>query len=356
VLTDPLTGKSISPRMLHSEAVSNVSLSARTARLATLKTDGTVTVWDTAAGTSLIEIPPRVGAVESVLLTADGTRVLRVLRGAEVQLHDASKGEPIGESFTVPAPMHTMALSPDGRWFAAAGADLKVRVWSTADGRAVGNLFAPEGGAQALWWNADGTRLAVASGPAHRMGKDARSMQIFDPQTGRAVTPPMNHFDDIMSAVFSPDGRWLATGCEDCRARLFDATTGALAGTAMPHEGFVITLAFNSRGTLLATGSGDAKVRVWEVPSSQAAAHGIETPSSATELFFAPDDSSLIGLYGTSGRQVFRSAPLAIPELNAENLPDLVAAISGFRLDREGTLRAIPAEELIALWQRITTK
>lgn len=356
VLTDPGTGKSLSPRMLHSEAVSDASLSVRASRLATLRTDGTVTVWDTAAGISLSEIPSHVGAVESVLLTSDGTRVLRFLRGARVQLHDTSKGDRVGETLTVPAPIHTKALSPDGRWFAAAGADLKVRVWSTTDGRPVGTPYSPEGGAQSLWWNAGGTRLAIASGPAHRMGKDARFMQIFDPQTGRAVTPPMSHFDDIMNAVFSPDGRWLATGCEDCRARLFDAETGALAGTAMPHEGFVFALAFNSRGTLLATGSGDAKIRVWEVPSGQAAAHTIETPSAAANLFFAPDDSSLFGLYGTPDRQAFRNAPLALPDLDAANLPDLVAAVSGFRLDREGTLRAIPAEELIALWRKTTAK
>jgi eukaryotic-like serine/threonine-protein kinase len=356
VVADPRTGSAISPPMPHLQAVSAVSLSVSCARLATLTTDGMVTLWDTTTGKSLREIPPGAAPIDGVLLTSDGARLLRVLRGGKVQLHDTSDGRLLGKTLVAPAPMHFRALSPDGRWFAAAGADLKVRVWSTADGRAIGSPFAPDGGAQAFWWSADGTRLAVASGPADRMGKDVRVMQIFDPVLGTAVTPPMIHFDDIMTARFSPDGRWLATGCEDCRARLFDAKTGALAGAPMAHDGFVITLAFNPRGTLLASGSRDAEIRIWEVPSGQSAAHGIKTPSAASEIFFGPNDSSLTGLYGTGGRHVFRTATLALPANAATELPELAAAVSGFRMDQEGTLRAIPADELIALWRRVIRK
>ncbi|CAI7611180.1 unnamed protein product [Penicillium pancosmium] len=72
------------------------------------------------------------------------------------------------------------------------------------------------------------------------------------------------HQDSIFSVTFSPDGRLLASGSNDCTARLWDTATGALQQTLKGHSGSVWSLAFTPDGRQLASGSKDHIVRLWD--------------------------------------------------------------------------------------------
>ena len=119
----------------------------------------------------------------------------------------------------------------------------------------------------------DGKQLATVPGPLKRAGE----VKIWDSKTGKeklTLTPdaPFN----INSVVFSPDGKWVATGCGDHKTKtpgeikVWNAETGAEQLTLTGHSAFVTGLCFSPDGTKLVSGSGDKTVKVWDISSLDA--------------------------------------------------------------------------------------
>ena len=50
----------------------------------------------------------------------------------------------------------------------------------------------------------------------------------------------MKHKGNLISAQFSPDGRWVVTALGEYAGRLWDAATGRPVGEPMQHEGWVV--------------------------------------------------------------------------------------------------------------------
>jgi WD40 repeat protein len=57
--------------------------------------------------------------------------------------------------------------------------------------------------------------------------------------------------------VFSPDGRWLASGAKDNTIKIWDVSTGRLLRTLYGHGAAVNALTVSPDGKLLASGSGN---------------------------------------------------------------------------------------------------
>ncbi len=72
------------------------------------------------------------------------------------------------------------------------------------------------------------------------------------------------HKGSVYAAAFSPDGRLLATACQDHDVRLFEALTGREVAALEAHSGNVWTAQFSSDGRLLVSAGEDA-VRVWDL-------------------------------------------------------------------------------------------
>jgi WD40 repeat protein len=78
-------------------------------------------------------------------------------------------------------------------------------------------------------------------------------------------TPRLLHTLEGRSAVFSPDGRLLASASDDTAVRLWNVAQGELLHTLHGHTNSVSSLAFSSNGQFLASASADRTVRLWSV-------------------------------------------------------------------------------------------
>jgi eukaryotic-like serine/threonine-protein kinase len=106
----------------------------------------------------------------------------------------------------------------------------------------------------------DGTRVAIRGTdfPEHDR------FIVFDVSSGRELCSLSGHGQQLYTLTFSPDGKHIATACEDGTARIWDADTGRESAVLRGHALKVIRVAFRSDGKQVATCSADGTVRQWD--------------------------------------------------------------------------------------------
>jgi len=148
-----------------------------------------------------------------------------------------------------------LAVSPDGAWLAAAGADQTVRVWSVATWERTLALAGHTAQVRGLAFSPDSKLLASAA--------DDGTVRTWDASSGRAEQVLAGDFGQAWSVAFRPDGGLLAAATDD-HVTLWHPGTGTRAGRRLAaQQGQVLDIAFSQDGALLAACSQDGMVRVW---------------------------------------------------------------------------------------------
>jgi WD40 repeat protein len=110
--------------------------------------------------------------------------------------------------------------------------------------------------------------------------------------SARSLTLP--HPDSIGGVAFSPDGRALATTCNDNNARLWDTATGQQLATFNGHTNGLEAIAFSPDGKFLATGSHDGTAKLWDVASEKELFTLTGHLESISVIYFTPDGRVLM--------------------------------------------------------------
>jgi len=69
----------------------------------------------------------------------------------------------------------------------------------------------------------------------------------------------------VRAITWSPDGRWIAAGANDLKARIWNASTGELHAILEGHSGGIRSAAFDGEVTRLLTASADGTARLWSL-------------------------------------------------------------------------------------------
>jgi WD40 repeat protein/tRNA A-37 threonylcarbamoyl transferase component Bud32/energy-coupling factor transporter ATP-binding protein EcfA2 len=192
------------------------------------------------------------------------------------------------------AEVSSVAVSPDGRTIASAGAggaggDHSIRLSSIPErGRTLRVLQGHTNAVNAVAYSPDGTRLASA-------GAD-RAVLVWDVARpgGTPVRLP-GHVDGALSVAWAPGGRSLAAGGGDGSVRLWSPQQPRRPFTVLPgHTDGALSLAYRSDGRALATGDGAGTVRIWDLRRPSAAPRVLRTVDAAVlSVAYAPDGRSL---------------------------------------------------------------
>ncbi|MER7707729.1 hypothetical protein ABTX81_33135 [Kitasatospora sp. NPDC097605] len=131
----------------------------------------------------------------------------------------------------------------------------------------------------------DGRTLATAS--------DDGTVRLWDVATGRSVTTLTGHTGKVTSVAFSPDGHTLATASGGWSVQLWEIATGRALTTLTGHTGEVIAAVFSPDGRTLATASWDGTARLWEVATGRSVTTLTGHTGKVTSVAFSPDGRTL---------------------------------------------------------------
>ena len=243
---------------------------------------GAIWIWDAASGRKLSELqaPAPIG---TLALTPDGTRLVAAAaantpeRSGGVTLWDIGSRRRLRFFAGAGAPM---ALAPDGKTLAATGVDKRIRIWSIARGGAPEVLAGQNSDATALAFSRDGTRLASSSSNAvrvwdlpHTTLRSLIPLENSRTSEGGATSPEAS---DALS--FDLDGNRLFLARDTTvnnnerqawTIRVWELAAGMGASTFVPGAGqrsrAIRSLTFSPDGSLLAACLQNGSIVLWDV-------------------------------------------------------------------------------------------
>ncbi|MFF9854351.1 WD40 repeat domain-containing protein [Streptomyces litmocidini] len=208
--------------------------------------DFALRIWDLADGTCTRTLTGHTVMPTTVWLSPDARRAVSADLNGEIRIWDVDGGE--GAVFPNPGSwfVSSVSLSPDGRLVLAVGD----HQGSASKNRTFWGRRRQD---RTLWL------LDAATGDVVRTFEDVR---------GRRTRPPGHpddRSDEVLTARFTSDGRFVVSGEDDGRIRIWDTATGRCVRTLEGHTEDVYGIALTPDDRFLLSGSTDGTLSLWEL-------------------------------------------------------------------------------------------
>jgi WD40 repeat protein/serine/threonine protein kinase len=236
-----------------------VSLSCPTHTAVTAAKTNSIWLWDYRTGAKLRELPRPGEVLRRAAISPDGRWIAAAARtnGDEALLlwRSDADTDPVVLGRHVPG-THCLVFSPDSELLLSSGYDASAWVWDVGRRQLVSTFTNHQSMVFGGAFSPDSQSVATASYD--------RSARIWEARTGTEQAR-FHHDDAVWAAEFSPDGARLATAGLDFTARVWDVRTQACL-QILRHNSKVLRTEFSPQGQLLLTSCFDGTVRVWKLP------------------------------------------------------------------------------------------
>lgn len=277
---------------------SAVSFNQDGSRIVVADEDGNVSIWD------ISQLKTRIGYIEftefvrearftpsgeSLIVNADDFKVWKIPADQVNQITDGTKGEVIltAESLT-----YETAISPDSQWIAVVELDTE----DTQKNRGTlvsidGNKVIPlkhSGEVTDVDFSNDSSLVATS-------GADGL-IWFWDVQSGEKQFK-LDNLEPVNSIAISPNGSLVAAGLHDV-IMVWDYSTREQVTAELKQQGDIVTVVFSPDGKMLATGSAEGSVILWKVEGNTFTQMGETLSLTSTRrmlLAFSPDNQWLAG-------------------------------------------------------------
>jgi WD40 repeat protein len=267
-LWDVGSGQELATLLGHTDGLRAVLFTPDGKTLITASDDRTVRFWDLNTHREIGQLPEQAAGVYCLSLSPDG-KLLSAGTGdwrkgtqGEIKLWDLATRR---ELLRLPAKVGSVwsaPLSPDGRLVATAGGN-EVDLWQSTDGARVAGLSHPFPIRPAVF-SPDGKLLAAGGRLYLQEGKPSvGNIRLWDLATRKELGTVAAHEDLVFSLAFAPDGRTLVSTSKDTTIKFWRAGPNGLEELAVLAGSSPVWFAvFSSDGKILATGGDDHKVRL----------------------------------------------------------------------------------------------
>jgi WD40 repeat protein len=219
--------------------------------------------------------------------THDGKYVVTAAGSSGASAWDAESGK---VKVTFPTPINAIAIARCGFQLAIAD-NHNFEIWELAGARQVAGPFQIHAAIRNMKFSPNGKCLAIAA------DSDSESVvEVRDIATGKGIGALLVHRDIVNAFEFSPDGRWLATACEDHSARVWNALTGEPVTPWLQHGYEVREAIFSSDSRSLATRTRRGEIRLWSLPTGEPLTVPLiyDRNTGQGAVCFCPDGKSLL--------------------------------------------------------------
>ncbi len=190
------------------------------------------------------------------------------------------------------APVESVAFSPDNTRFATAGWNGNATIWDARTGRRQVEIPHDALYVYGVAFSPDGKYLATGCNDRNGF------VRIWDATNGAPVSRPLlGHADAVSSVTFSQSGRWLATTSFDSEVRVWDMADPAapvVRRVLRGHNWWVWDAAFSADDRQLATASQDGTVLVWSLETGTAGPPFTGHRGPVYSVKFLPDGESVV--------------------------------------------------------------
>ncbi|MFE7722098.1 TIR domain-containing protein [Nocardia rhizosphaerihabitans] len=213
-------------------------------------------IQQTLAAQHIVPVPDEGALLRTLNAEAAVDKIVQT--GKPFGTHDLVGGPAaLAESFQTAKPDFSIAFSPAGDRILTTGVEM--RLWDAATGIRIDRVFDPQPRALRAVFSPDGRRIASTTPDF--------AVQIWDAETGRSAAPPLTGYQGgVNSIAFSPDGRSVAAGGQDGTIRWWDVASGR-AEVFAGHDGEVNSVGFSPDGRHIVSGGEDTTVQIWNVES-----------------------------------------------------------------------------------------
>lgn len=285
-LHDAATGENVLTIFAHDGFVLDLAFSPDSRQIVTTSEDRSVRLWNVSSGRKEATFQGHTDFVQVVAFRPDGQEFATGSLDGSVRFWDLNTSSPIVMRNDWPVDRVAYrrdglrVLSKTGQYGPVPGL---VRGWNPLTGETDSDLaeidfnslpeefirgsnFTHEGFSVT---SPDGKLIAQNIkhqnfGGADRSKNYAHSAVVVrDSRSGRILHTLIGHSADVVSVVFSPDSRRLATASFDRTIKLWDTQTGQDVFTLGGHTAGLLCLAFSPDGNQIVSGGYDATARVW---------------------------------------------------------------------------------------------
>jgi WD40 repeat protein len=255
------TGKPLKILTGHTDQVHGVLFSPDGKRIATTGFDQTARFWDAASGRMTRSLPFsaltlgesfRPDGKRVSLATFDGANhILETATGREVLVLRHAEGLGTSNSPSTANPWRVVTKGPDGDCV----------IWDADTGKPLRTIRTRHQRLRSQTLSPGAPRLATTGS-----GKEPdRAIHVWDTTSGGEVAALQRDGVDPLTAEFSPDGRFIATGAMDGTIQIWELATSRELVRIRGHSTTVWDLAFSPDGQFLASCANDGTMKVWKL-------------------------------------------------------------------------------------------
>ncbi|PAV19949.1 nucleotide-binding-oligomerization-domain like receptor [Pyrrhoderma noxium] len=258
-----------------------------------------MSMWNIERRVVLSKTFPVDDCISRIAFTPDNSRFVSDGPSGIIQIWDASKDGITTRSFQQ-RNINSISVSPDSKRIASGSYDGTIYLWDVESGRAVSKLvygrsidsisYSPndqnliafgcsEYKTVNLWNVTNVSSVEIGNhyistvvfspdGKYIASGSFDNTICIWDIENRKLAVGPLNgHTDSVNSVAYSGDGKRLVSGSRDKTVRIWNSENGQLISTFEGHYSAVKTVAYSNDGLRIVSGSGDTTIIIWDSQS-----------------------------------------------------------------------------------------